>query len=456
MYSSIDSDEIFIQNSSTLTRNQAFDLAKKYQNSVHQRASWTRNVSVDKGTSLFATGNAEKTRILKNKSGAHITSKPKVDFSSIDHEKSRTFTDMFNELMSYSTLKLIVILYGVIIFMWLLFASFYYLSNMLIMHKIEEENPKYLEYLEITSINDTHWSVPIEKKILSPSYRSKNFNKFNIPYQRQCLTFEKNFTFINAFLFSLESQTTIGYGSRHPEDNIKYCWPILLIQCCQPILALAIQGIIIGIVFKKLKDARYSKIRYFLPNCCINKRDNRLCLIFRSNIDRNCPNLINVKISVKLLKNRNTLEGYKVILQEHDIKIANYSATSTLLATQIPVDLVHNIDRNSPLYELDAKLLKSFNNDSYTKKENEQIEIVINLSAKIESTQSIYQSSQSYVLDDILWGFRFKQCIFRSKSLVGDSRDFIVNEENIEKYEKVEIGKDSQEERDLRTMNMHK
>ena len=250
MYSSIDSDEIFIQNSSTLTRNQAFDLAKKYQNSVHQRASWTRNVSVDKGTSLFATGNAEKTRILKNKRGAHITSKPKVDFSSIDHEKSRTFTDMFNELMSYSTLKLIVILYGVIIFMWLLFASFYYLSNMLIMHKIEEENPKYLEYLEITSINDTHWSVPIEKKILSPSYRSKNFNKFNIPYQRQCLTFEKNFTFINAFLFSLESQTTIGYGSRHPEDNIKYCWPILLIQCCQPILALAIQGIIIGIVFK--------------------------------------------------------------------------------------------------------------------------------------------------------------------------------------------------------------
>ena len=166
--------------------------------------------------------------------------------------------------------------------------------------------------------------------------------------------------------------------------------------------------------------------------------------------------MINVKISVKLLKNRNTLEGYKVILQEHDIKIANYSATSTLLATQIPVDLVHNIDRNSPLYELDAKLLKSFNNDSYTKKENEQIEIVINLSAKIESTQSIYQSSQSYVLDDILWGFRFKQCIFRSKSLVGDSRDFIVNEENIEKYEKVEIGKDSQEERDLRTMNMHK
>lgn len=359
------------------------------------------NLTATIGKALFSTAldgediqngqNQSHFRLLKNTNHSY-SGKPQLKLQAIDDKGLRTFKDLFNEIMSYSTPMLIVFLFSGILILWLTFAILYYFINEAIMY---------------------------------------NFG--NTP-KDQCISFEANFNFINAFLFSLESQTTIGYGGRHPEDRFSDCWPIILIQSIQPIVALASEGMLVVIVFTRLTDARYTKIRYFLKKCCIFERNGTLCLVIRSGIDSGMPDLVGVSVTGKLLKTRNTIEGYRINLEERDI----YFLPCDLICTQLPVDLTHEITNESPLYELGKDIIDH---------DGEQLEIIMTLTATIESTGAIYQTTQSYVTEDILWGHRFKQCIFKAK------HGFYVREEHVKQWEGIEMSGDSQERRDMKKVD---
>lgn len=55
--------------------------------------------------------------------------------------------------------------------------------------------------------------------------------------------------FISSFLFSIETQTTIGYGTRTP--NTEYPEALFLISV-QSIFGMLLQSIVIGVVYAKL------------------------------------------------------------------------------------------------------------------------------------------------------------------------------------------------------------
>ena len=62
-----------------------------------------------------------------------------------------------------------------------------------------------------------------------------------------CVLANKNFA--SAFLFSVETQHTIGYGSRQTTEE---CPEAIIMQCIQSVVGVIIQACMAGIVFAKL------------------------------------------------------------------------------------------------------------------------------------------------------------------------------------------------------------
>ena len=149
-------------------------------------------------------------------------------------------------------------------------------------------------------------------------------------HHENCISFETDYAFSNAFLFSLELQSTIGFGGRHPKDR-KECWPIILFQCIQPMWALILEGILIVIVITRLTDARYAKFRHFINKCCIYKRDGKLILVIRMIDNRVQTDLCGISVSCKLLKTRDTFEGIRLDLKEEEIKEGHFSMPLVLV-----------------------------------------------------------------------------------------------------------------------------
>lgn len=173
------------------------------------------------------------------------------------------------------------------------------------------------------------------------------------------------YDFTTAFLFSLEGQTTIGYGSRGPTVSIQFlivvvilrlknrCWFVIVVQFLQWLLAYLFDSLVVTIIFTKLARPKYrAKSIEFSKNAVINERDGRLVLIVRI-VNMRDSLMLDVNVSGKFLKTRRTPDGEWLALEERNVEFKNSKA---LFLTQ-PVDYVHTIDERSPLYELSESVL---------------------------------------------------------------------------------------------------
>ena len=212
--------------------------------------------------------------------------------------------------------------------------------------------------------------------------------------------------FTTAFLLSLESQTTIGYGSRNPDDSC--IWP-MFIQSFQNLTNLVILGYVTVMVYNRLIKRRELDLIRFSEYAVICERDGEMCLIVR--LASYCDHkIIGTMITAKVLVNRITKEGELIVLQELDLDFDNKDA---ILSSNVPIDYVHTIrdsdyqnlleesnfnagrgQRNhydssneeeySPLWDLS----KSHLNDP-----NICFELVILVNSTIESTGTTYQNN---------------------------------------------------------------
>ena len=85
--------------------------------------------------------------------------------------------------------------------------------------------------------------------------------------------------FSSSFLFSVETQHTIGYGLRGSSHK---CPDAIVLQCIQSIVGVIIQACMAGIVFAKLDTPkRRAETVLFSKNAVISKRNGLLRLMFR-------------------------------------------------------------------------------------------------------------------------------------------------------------------------------
>lgn len=178
-----------------------------------------------------------------------------VLYKNISKKRRRYFYDFYTTLLdsswSYCVLMFASSFYG----SWIFFAILYYTI--------------------------CYWHGDLEPE----NYRNKDWTPCinNIGQFLRDILWSTNALFPDgfgaSFLYSLETQHTIGYGTRQTTTK---CTEAMMLVSLQAVLGCIVQAFMVGLVFSKLSRPRNrSKTIIFSNNAIITMRNKKLCLVIR-------------------------------------------------------------------------------------------------------------------------------------------------------------------------------
>ncbi|XP_051541079.1 ATP-sensitive inward rectifier potassium channel 1b [Myxocyprinus asiaticus] len=203
-----------------------------------------------------------------------------------------------------------------------------------------------------------------------------------------------------AFLYSLETQTTIGYGGRALTGHCPSTVALLIIQS---LMGAIINCFMCGLILAKISlPKRRAKTVTFSETAIISLWKGNLCLQIRvANLRKTL--LIGSQIYGKLLRTTITPEGQTVILDQVNIDFLVDAGKDNLFFV-CPITLYHVIDKSSPFSEMAADTLQQ-----------QDFELVVFLDGMAESTSLSCQVRTSFLPREIQWGYNFLPVISRTK-----------------------------------------
>uniref|UniRef100_A0A3P9N6G3 G protein-activated inward rectifier potassium channel 3 n=1 Tax=Poecilia reticulata TaxID=8081 RepID=A0A3P9N6G3_POERE len=206
--------------------------------------------------------------------------------------------------------------------------------------------------------------------------------------------------FISALLFSVETQRTIGYGSRTVSPTCHEGVLLVMMQC---IVGSMIDALMVGCMFVKIsRPKKRAETLLFSRTCVIANRDDQLCLMFRLG-DLRESHMVDAKVRAKLIKSRQTAEGEFLPLEQTEIDLGYETGSDRLFLVE-PQVIQHNIGASSPLWDLGPEQLR-----------RQQFEIIVILEGIVEATGMMCQAKTSYIETEIEWGARFEPCMMLEK-----------------------------------------
>jgi len=197
--------------------------------------------------------------------------------------------------------------------------------------------------------------------------------------------------FLNTFYFSTQTFTTLGYGAMAPNGFASG-----LISSIEAFLGLMFFAFTTGLLYGRFSKPR-AAIR-FSKNIVLNKFGNNNALMFRIENDRKST-MIHPKVAVTLTISEQDKNGnyknnfYNLELERSTI---NYLPTTWTI--------VHEINKNSPLFNLSNKDLIRQNG-----------ELVIMVSYYDESFNQEVHQMCSYLLNEIKLNFKFIKAFYYNK-----------------------------------------
>lgn len=203
-----------------------------------------------------------------------------------------------------------------------------------------------------------------------------------------------------AFLYSLETQTTIGYGGRALTAVCPGAVALLIIQS---LVGAIINCFMCGVILSKIslpkkraKTIRFSEMAVICP------KGNSLCLSIRvANLRKTL--MIGSQLYGKLLRTTSTPDGETIIMDQMNIDFMVDAGKDNLFFV-CPLTLHHIIDKSSPFFEMAVDTLHK-----------QEFELVVFLDGTAESTSSSCQVRTSFIPQEIMWGYNFLPIISRSK-----------------------------------------
>uniref|UniRef100_H3BXW1 Potassium inwardly rectifying channel subfamily J member 16 n=1 Tax=Tetraodon nigroviridis TaxID=99883 RepID=H3BXW1_TETNG len=203
---------------------------------------------------------------------------------------------------------------------------------------------------------------------------------------RLCVANVRGFT--GAFLFSTETQATIGYGFRTMTEN---CMGAIIVVTIQDLFSCLLDTIIIGIIIAKMASARKRAVTVGFSRCAvINLRNGCLCLAWRLG-DLRGNHILEGVVKATVVRYVRKPQG-AIVMSYQDLDIPN---REIVLAT--PATVIHRIDPSSPLYGLGPEDLLG-----------NHFEMVVSFTYTGDSTGLLHQTRTSYTPTDIHWGQRFQ------------------------------------------------
>uniref|UniRef100_A0A3B3T406 Potassium inwardly rectifying channel subfamily J member 10 n=1 Tax=Paramormyrops kingsleyae TaxID=1676925 RepID=A0A3B3T406_9TELE len=202
-------------------------------------------------------------------------------------------------------------------------------------------------------------------------------------------------TLTGAFLFSLESQTTIGYGFRCITEE---CPVAIILLILQLVITMVMEIFITGTFLAKVaRPKKRGETVKFSQHAVVSNHEGRPCLMIRvANMRKSL--LLGCQVTGKLLQTSLTKEGETVRLDQRNVPFqVDTSSDSPFLI--LPLTFYHVIDESSPL----RPWLADF-------------ELLVILSATVEPTSATCQVRTSYLPDEILWGYEFPPVVSLSPS----------------------------------------
>ncbi|XP_032638851.1 ATP-sensitive inward rectifier potassium channel 12 [Chelonoidis abingdonii] len=207
--------------------------------------------------------------------------------------------------------------------------------------------------------------------------------------------------FVAAFLFSIETQTTIGYGFRCVTEE---CPLAVFMVVVQSIVGCIIDSFMIGAIMAKMaRPKKRAQTLLFSHNAVVAMRDGKLCLMWRvGNLRKS--HIVEAHVRAQLIKPRITEEGEYIPLDQIDIDVGFDKGLDRIFLVS-PITILHEINEESPLFGI-----------SHQDLETDDFEIVVILEGMVEATAMTTQARSSYLASEILWGHRFEPVLFEEKN----------------------------------------
>ncbi|XP_076147582.1 ATP-sensitive inward rectifier potassium channel 12-like isoform X2 [Alosa pseudoharengus] len=203
--------------------------------------------------------------------------------------------------------------------------------------------------------------------------------------------------FVGAFLFSVETQTTIGYGYRCVTEECPAAVATVVAQC---IFGCVLDTLMVGTIMAKMvRPKKRAQTLLFSRRAVVARRDGKLCLMWRLGNMRK-SHIVEAHVRAQLVRPYTTAEGEYLPLQQVDLDVG-YDEGLDRLFLVAPQVVVHEIDERSPLYAMGrAEMAQG------------DFEIVVILEGMVEATAMTAQARSSYLPAEILWGHRFAPMLY--------------------------------------------
>lgn len=267
------------------------------------------------------------------------------------------------------------------------------------------------------------------------SYLHNDFENYGKQGWKSCVN--EVYDFPSAFLFSIETQQTIGYGYRNVTPHCPAAIVTLMIQTC---FGIVVQALMTGLVFAKLsRPKKRAQTLMFSQKAVVCERDGQLCLMFRVG-DMRKSQIIEAHVRAIMVTKRITQEGEILPFHQKNIKLETSDEEGRLFLIW-PATVEHKIDQDSPLWDISA-------NDLI----HRHFEIMVILEGIVESTGMTTQARTSYLPSEIMWGYRFDQAV----SYKAEEGHYVVDFSQLNSTTPVAISAQSAKERHLGSFQRRK
>ena len=227
------------------------------------------------------------------------------------------------------------------------------------------------------------------------AYTHGDFQHYGDPSWSPCIFHMRNFA--DALLFSIETQTTIGFGTIYPDANCMGTIPLVYLQVTVGFL---LETLLLGFMLVKFaRPKNRRKTLVYSSVATIVKEEGEMVLQVRLG-DLRKSHLIDTKCYGIFIKDKVSEEGVHYPLYQHHMEFKAHGMDDRVFLIW-PLVLTHVINADSPLYNMKPEDILHANN----------FELVVILEGTIEATGEICQARTSYTSKDLLWGYRFENIV---------------------------------------------